>query len=169
MPIYEFYCPDCHTVFNFLARSLGVKRRPECPRCGRPDLDRKISRFAISKGRSASEENADDLPADFDEAKVERLMMEMERESAGINEDDPRQMARMLRKLHDATGMPIGEGMAEAIGRMEAGEDPEKIEEEMGDLLDQDEPLMGEGGRAGLRQLSKRLRPPQVDDTLYDL
>ena len=41
--------------------------------------------------------------------------------------------------------------MAEALKRMEAGEDPEKIEEEMGDVLEQDPfggLLGGEGGEA---------------------
>lgn len=57
--------------------------------------------------------------------------------------------------------------MEEAIRRMEAGEDPDKIEEEMGDPLEE-EPGFGESGRS-LRQLSKRLKPPEVDETLYDL
>ena len=167
MPIYEFYCADCHTVFNFLARKPDTKKRPKCPRCGRPNLDRKVSRFAISKGRSEPREG-DDLPADFDEAKMERVMEEMAREGEGMDEDDPRQMARMMRKLHEATGMSFGKGMEEAIRRMEAGEDPDKIEEEMGDLLEAEEPGFGQSGRS-LRQLSKRLKPPEVDETLYDL
>ncbi len=167
MPIYEFYCPQCHTVFNFLARRPDTEKRPKCPRCGRPDLDRKVSRFAISKGRSEPQEGGDGLPADFDEAKMERVMAEMAREGEGMNEDDPRQMARMMRKLHEATGMKLGEGMEEAVRRMEAGEDPDKVEEEMGDLLEMD-PGFGESGQS-LRRFSKRLKRPEVDETLYDL
>ena len=167
MPIYEFYCADCHTVFNFFARKPDTTKRPECPRCGRPNLERKLSRFAISKGR-AEPEQADDMPPDFDEAKMERLMAEMAREAEGVNEDDPRQMARMMRKMYDATGMNLGEGMEEAIRRMEAGEDPDKIEEEMGDLLETEEPMFGENGGT-LRRMSNKLKPPEVDETLYDL
>ncbi|MHB8898999.1 MAG: FmdB family zinc ribbon protein [Thermoguttaceae bacterium] len=166
MPIYEFYCSDCHTVFNFLARRPDPAKRPNCPRCQRPNLDRKVSRFAISKGRSEPQEGGG-MPADFDEARMERAMAEMARESEGINEDDPRQMARMMRKLHEMTGMNLGKGMEEAIRRMEAGEDPDKIEQEMGDLLDM-EPEPGDGPQ-GLRRLSRGLRPPKVDDNLYDL
>ena len=168
MPIYEFYCADCHTVFNFLARKADTKKRPPCPRCGRPNLERKLSRFAISKGRSEPQEGGHDLPADFDEAKMERVMADMAQEAEGGAEDDPRQMARMMRKLYDASGMKVGQGMEEAIRRMEAGEDPDKIEEEMGDLLETEEGGFGESGR-GLRGLSRRLRPPEVDETLYDL
>jgi len=100
-------------------------------------------------------------------------MVDMARESDGMNEDDPRQMGRMLRKLYEGTGLSLGEGMDEAIRRMEAGEDPDKIDEEMGDLLEEDDPLLGEGGefsRSGrLRHFSQRLRPPKVDETLYEL
>ena len=166
MPIYEFYCADCHAVFNFFARRPDTSKRPKCPRCGRPDLDRKVSRFAISKGRSEPG-GGDDLPADFDEAAMERIMAEMAQEAPDADEDDPRQMARMMRRLHEATGMNLGEPMEEAIRRMEAGEDPDKIEEEMGDLLDW-EPEAGQSGHK-LRQMAKRLRPPEVDETLYDL
>lgn len=173
MPIYEFYCSDCHTVFNFFARTPNTTKRPTCPRCGRPRLERKLSRFAISKGRRESDA-ADDPLADLDDARMERVMAEMAQEFDGASEDDPRQMARMMRKLHDATGLPLSAGMEEAIRRMEAGEDPDRIEEEMGDLLDED-PLLGEGGAspgetgASLRRLSRKLKPPDVDDTLYDL
>jgi putative FmdB family regulatory protein len=174
VPIYEFYCADCHTVFNFLARRPNTKKRPACPRCGRPKLDRKISRFAVSKGRSESREH-DEPAAGLDEAKLERAMAEMAQEADGINEDDPRQMGRMMRKLYDAAGLPLGQGMEEVVRRMEAGEDPDKIEAEMGDLLDEEDPFLGESSgpegesRRGLRRLSRRLRPPEVDDTLYDL
>ncbi len=58
-----------------------------------------------------------------------------------MNEDDPQAMARMMRKLMDTTGMNMGEGMEEAIRRMEAGEDPDKVEEEMGDVLDAEDPF----------------------------
>ena len=48
--------------------------------------------------------------------------------------------------------------MEEAVRRLEAGEDPEKIEEEMGDLLDEGEDGMGMGGGA-----------PSYDDGLYTM
>ena len=166
MPIYEFYCADCHRVFNFLSRTINTSKRPACPRCGRPKLERRMSRFAISKGRS-EEDGPDDPLAGVDEAKMERAMEELARETEGMDEDDPRQMARMMRKLGDSTGLRLGAPMEEAIRRMEAGEDPDKIEEEMGDLLEEEEPLIGEGG--GLRGLARRLKPPDVDETLYDL
>ena len=170
MPIHEFYCPDCHRVYNFLARRPNVRKRPACPRCDREKLERKISRFAISKGRSEASEAPDgmDLPADLDEAKMERVLVEMAGEAENINEDDPRQMARLMRKLSDGTGLSLGEGMEEAMRRMEKGEDPDTIEAEMGDLLENEDFLFGKG-KSGLKGMARRLRPPEVDQTLYDL
>ena len=109
-----------------------------------------------------------DFPAGLDEAKMERVLAEMAGEAENINEDDPRQMARMMRKLYDSTGLPLGAGMEEAMRRMEAGEDPDAIEAEMGDLLVNDDMLFGPG-KSGLKGMTRRLRPPEVDEKLYDL
>jgi hypothetical protein len=76
-------------------------------------------------------------------------------------------MARVMRTLCQTAGMPMNPRMEEAIRRMEAGEDPDKIEEDMGDLLDDEEPFAEPGSR--IRGLVRKLRPPEVDDTLYDL
>lgn len=164
MPIYEFYCADCHTVFNFLARSVNTERRPACPRCRRPELERQVSLFAISKNRSEPAEG--DLP-DLDDEKMERAMEALAGEIDGVDEDDPRQMARVLRKLYGATGLDLGPGMEEAIRRMEAGEDPDAIEEQMGDLLEGEEGLSP--GVGNLKRIRRKVLPPAHDDTLYEL
>ncbi len=193
MPIYEFYCDRCHTIFNFFSRTINTTKRPKCPRCGRPRLERRVSRFAISKGRSESapdqggEEDDLGLPPGVDEARLERAFMELADEAEHLDEENPRQMATLMRKLFDKTGLPLGEAMQEAIRRMEAGEDPDQIEEDLGDRLEQEEEsLFGEGAEVAtegklrgtpsgqqrkrtLRQLRNRLLPPKVDETLYDL
>ncbi len=170
MPIHEFYCPDCHRIFNFLARRPNVSKRPACPCCTRTHLERRISRFAISKRQSEAAQAPDDmdLPPGLDEAKMERVLTEMASEAENINENDPRQMARMMRKLYNGTGLSLGEGMDEAMRRMETGEDPDAIEADMGDLLENEDFLFGKG-KSGLKGMARRLRPPEVDETLYDL
>jgi hypothetical protein len=55
--------------------------------------------------------------------------------------------------------------MEEALRRMEAGEDPEQIEAEMGDLLEEEDPLVFQGQKKAGRQKV----PPRKDDTLYEL
>jgi len=164
MPIYEFYCSRCHVVYNFFSRTVDTGSAPDCPRCGKAGLERRASRFAISTGRDDTGEN--DLP-DLDEGALEAAMASMAREAESLDENDPRQAARLMRRLTEATGMPIGEGMEEALRRMEAGEDPEAVEEELGDVLDDDDALTARPRR--LRSLARRLRPPRVDETIYEM
>ena len=162
MPVYEFYCSDCHTIFNFLSRRVNTEKRPNCPKCGRPELNRQVSRFAVSRGRK--EEPVDGMP-DLDDGKLEKAMEALAGEMDGIDENDPRQMARFMRKLSEATGMDLGDGAEEAMRRLEEGEDPEKIEEEMGDLFDAENPF----ARESVKGLKRRYSPPAHDDTLYEL
>src|SRR5258707_12221658 len=83
---------------------------------------------------------------DMDDPRVEPAMAEMERDMEHLDENNPKPMAHMMKKMKDL--MPPGSVPKEldvAIKRLEAGEDPEKIEEDMGDVLGD---LMGgeEGG-----------------------
>ncbi len=133
MPIYEFYCGKCNTVYKFFSRSVNTEKIPHCPRCKTVKVKRIMSVFStVSGGR---EEASDAEMPPIDEAKMEKAMGLLASEAEGINEDDPRQAAALMRKLTDATGLSMGAGMEEALRRLERGEDPEKIEEEIGDLL----------------------------------
>ena len=73
-------------------------------------------------------------------------------EAEGMDEDDPRAMGRLMRRMAEETGEPMPPEMQEMVRRLEAGEDPEAIEEDMGDVFGED----GGGGLGG------------GDDTLYD-
>ena len=57
--------------------------------------------------------------------------------------------------------------MEEALSRMEKGEDPEKIEAEMGDTLESEEPFLLPD-KNGKPAKAKYIRPLR-DETLYDL
>src|SRR5512143_3118430 len=113
MPIYEFYCAHCHRVFSFLSRAVNTEKTPACPRCGRPELSRRVSPFAISKGRR-EEPTPEPGPA-ADEGRLERAMAALAGEMDTIDENDPRQGASLMRRLFSATGLPIGGGMEEAL------------------------------------------------------
>lgn len=164
MPIYEFYCDHCNTIFNFFSRTVNTRKVPVCPRCKKNNLSRQVSMFAVT-GRAQEDGDADDLP--FDEGKMEKAMQMLAGEADKINEDDPRQAAQLMRKLTRMTGLDLGDGMEEALSRMEQGDDPEQIEAEMGDLLEGDDPfqLKGKKGPGG----HARRRAPDRDETLYDL
>lgn len=164
MPIYEFYCDRCHTIFNFFSRTVNTTKKPSCPKCRKRPLSRQMSAFAIT-GRAKEDADMEDLP--FDESKMEQAMHMLAGEAEKINEDDPKQAANLMRRLTDMTGMELGPGMAEALSRMERGEDPEKIEAEMGDLLETEDPFILTGKKG--KTAGARRRPPARDDTLYDL
>lgn len=164
MPIYEFYCPDCNTIYNFFSTTVNTQKIPACPKCPRGELRRLLSPFSTPrKGKSAQD---DDLPIpDLDEEKMERAMATLAREAESLDEDDPKQAAQLMRKLSDMTGLNLGPAVEEALQRMEAGQDPEEIEAEMGDLLEEADPLAPAPKRGG----KSRGRTPKVDETLYSL
>ncbi|MGD0745020.1 MAG: zinc ribbon domain-containing protein [Verrucomicrobiota bacterium] len=154
MPIYEFACPKCRRIFSFLAKRVSPGRPPACPKCGNKKMSKQVSRFAMSKGlkepaakAGKDTEGGPPLP-DFDDPRVERAMMDMERDMEHLDENNPRHMAHLMKKMKDL--MPPGTVPKEldtAIKRLEAGEDPEKIEADMGDMLG--DFMGGEAGGGG--------------------
>jgi len=162
MPIYEFYCEKCNTIYKFLSRAVNTEKIPECPKFRDHRLKRKMSLFSAVLSRKEAGAGDETLP--IDEAKMERAMSMLQREAEGINEDDPRQAATLIRKLSDATGLKMGSCMEEALNRLERGEDPEKIEQEMGTILNGEDPFTVEGPG---KRVSRKTEP-EVDETLYD-
>ena len=145
MPIYEFYCAQCNSIYNFFSRSVNTEKVPDCPRCKTKKLQRRMSVFSVV---SAQRGETDDTLPPIDETKMARAMEMLDREAEKLDGEDPRQAAAMMRKLSEATGLRLKPEMEEALSKMERGEDPEKIEEEMGDLLDGDDPF-AQGLKAG--------------------
>ncbi|MCB2146468.1 MAG: zinc ribbon domain-containing protein [Deltaproteobacteria bacterium] len=164
MPIYEFYCPDCNTLFNFFSRTINTSKKPKCPKCRTCKLERQMSAFAFT-GKACEPGEGEEMP--FDESKMEKAMQMLASEADRINEDDPRQAANLMRKLTDMTGMELGAGMEEALRRMERGEDPEALEAEMGDLLEGEDPFVLPEKKG--KGTSAARRVPLRDETLYDL
>jgi putative FmdB family regulatory protein len=167
MPIYEFACPKCRKIYSFLSKRINPDRLPTCPKCGYKKLEKQVSNFALTKGakepaaavEGGGGEDSEPMP-DFDDPRVARAMSEMERDMEHMDENNPRHMAHMMKKMKDI--MPPGtipKEMDIAIKRLEAGEDPEKIEADMGDVLG--DFMGGEGGAGGGGGYSK-------DAGLYD-
>jgi hypothetical protein len=80
-----------------------------------------------------------------------------------MDENDPRQMAAAVRRMTELAGEPVTPAMEEMIRRLEAGEDPEKVEEELGDALEEE--MGGEGGGFG----GGAGGAPEYDDGLYPM
>ncbi len=173
MPIYEFYCPDNHRIYSFLARSLAYSAAiPRCPDNPRFQLRKSISSFAFI-GKATEKPDLPGGADDLDDPRMMALMAEMEKEISGLDEEnpDPRAMARMMRKMGELGGQPMPAAVEEMIARMEKGEDPEKLEEEYGDAVEGFDPMgEGEGGEPGGKSGPRfRLGRPRRDPKLYEM
>lgn len=165
MPIYEFYSPATNKVYSFFARSLAQgKKIPRCPDKPGAKMERLVSHFAVT-GRAV--EKSEFTSAD---PRLERVMSEMQREMAGLDEGnpDPKALGRMMRKMTEATGQGVPKEMEQMIRRLEAGEDPDKLEEEFGDAFEgMDFP--GEDQAADASGPRPHARRPVRDPVLYEM
>ena len=163
MPVYEYFCKKCNTIFNFFSKTINPAKKPLCPKCS-GSLKKQVSTFACVDS-SRKEPGPENIP--FDEKKLEKIMGRLEAETANIKEDDPRQAAELMKKFSDMAGIKLCKGMEEAISLMEAGEDPEKIEQEMGDILENEDPF--QLAEKDSPKTGSFLPSPQIDEMLYDL
>ena len=152
MPIYEFACPKCRVVFNFLSKRIQPGGLPTCPKCGNRKMVKQMSQFAMTRGLKepavgATGGEPDGPMPGMDDPRVMQAMSEIERDMEHLDENNPRHLAHMMKKMKDV--MPPGtmpKEMDIAIKRLEAGEDPEKIEADMGDVFGD---VMGDDGPGG--------------------
>jgi hypothetical protein len=175
MPIYEYFCPNNRRIYSFFARSLSYADKvPRCPDNPKWKMEKMVSGFAITgRAREKSEAGPGE---DADDAKMEAAMDAMEREFGGLADNDnpdPRALAKMMRRMGELTGQKMPAEMNEVIARLEKGENPDKLEEEYGDVFDKfDQMEGGEGGDdAGTEGAAKRRRKARItrDPTLYEM
>lgn len=175
MPIYEFFCPQTNRIYSFYARSMAMSgKTPRCPDNPKYRMERIISSFSVT-GKN-QEEKPSSSGGDPEFPRMDKAMAELERDFSGMDEanPDPKQLARMMRKMSDVTGEKMPETMAEMIKRMEAGEDPEKLEAEYGDALEDLDPADAPDAAApgDEKATGSKLRPrPRAtrDPTLHEM
>lgn len=159
MPIYQYLCPHCNRIYDFLSRTVTPSRDPVCPRCAATDLTKQVSRFAVVRGGRGGDDDGfgggdafdddggfgggpDPLGNPRNAAEMERLMADAEH----LDDNNPRELGRFMRRMTELAGEPVGPEMDEALRRLEAGEDPDRIEDDMGDLMGE---LPADGSHAG--------------------
>jgi hypothetical protein len=118
-----------------------------------------------------------------EDARMEAAMGAMESEFANVDENDPKAMARMMRRMSEITGEKIDGEMEEVVRKLEEGADPESLEEELGGADENgsgmDDPNgegMGAPGAEGAAPEPKERRhrfkvrraAPRRDPKLYD-
>lgn len=102
------------------------------------------------------------------EKAMEALAGEMEGLEGKDGAEDPRAMARFMRRFSQMTGMEAGPKMEEMLKRLEAGEAPEALEGEMGAADMTDDEAMAEFFKIK-KAAAERLKKPKEDETLYFL
>ena len=137
MPIYEYYCPDNHTIYQFYAKTLAQGQTvPKCPGNPKFKMRKLVSAFAVTKGGqkddSAPPAPAADAGDPAEDARMESAMGAMEKEFSSVDENDPRAMARMMRRMGELTGEKFDEPMEEAVRKLEEGADPDSLDEQLG-------------------------------------
>jgi len=84
-------------------RRMG-REAESCPRCGSGRLTRLISRFALARG---------------EEARIERMADDAA--LSGVDEQDPKSMARWMRRMGQESGEEGGAEFDQAVDEVESG------------------------------------------------
>jgi putative FmdB family regulatory protein len=106
MPIYEYQCNDCGKVSEFLIIKTDKAFTPQCKRCKSKKMTRVLSRVRVVRS---------------EESRMESLADPLK--WSGLDEKDPKSMARWMKKI----GKEMGEEMGEDVDQMV----DEAMEEEM--------------------------------------
>ncbi len=104
MPIYEYQCQECHRVSGFLILNLNEAFTPVCPRCGSLTLTRVLSKVHVRLS---------------EETRLERLSDPSA--WGGVDENDPKSMARMLKKMTQEMGEESGDEVDQMVEEAMAG------------------------------------------------
>ena len=105
MPIYEFRCVSCRKRTSVFVRSVTSVAKPACEHCGSKKTERVFSRVAVLRG---------DDGLDLAESSM-----------GDVDENDPRSVAKWVRKMSREMGEPLDADMQGELERMESGEMPD--------------------------------------------
>ncbi len=118
MPLYEYRCQSCQQKVGVrLSYAEYDTAKPKCPLCGSPNLKRAIGRVRIAKSEDARMETMAD-PSNFGD----------------VDENDPKSVAKFMRKMGSEMGEDLGPEFGEVVDRLESGESPEAIEQSMPEM-----------------------------------
>jgi len=113
VPIYEYRCADCRKKTTVVTLAVGAAVDPACSHCGGRKMTKLVSRVAIGRSEESRLESLAD-PSSL----------------VGLDENDPKSVARWVKKMGREMGEESGEdfdeevdkAMEEADGEKEPGE-----------------------------------------------
>jgi len=102
MPIYEYLCEDCHKQVSLFIRSITNPPPLDCRFCHSQHLTRLISRVVTPKSEESRLDSLGDPSA------------------AGLDEQDPKSMARWMKSMAGEMGEDMGDEMDDMMDGMES-------------------------------------------------
>ncbi len=100
MPIYEYRCADCGKKTTVVTLGVRAAVEPVCEHCGGRNLRKLVSRVAVLRSEESRLENLAD-PSSL----------------GGLDENDPKSVARWMKKMGKEMGEEAGEDFDEEVER----------------------------------------------------
>ncbi len=98
MPIYEYRCEACRRKTTVVTLSVKEAVQPVCRHCGGTRLTKLVSRVAVRKSEESRLESLADPSA-----------------LAGLDENDPKSVARWMKRMGQEMGEEAGEDLDREI------------------------------------------------------
>ena len=118
MPTYDFICNACSQRFDVFQTFSEYGRKPvHCTHCNSGDVRRRMTKVRIAKSETSRMES---MTGSID--SLEGL------------ENDPQELARMMRRVGNDMGEDLPPEFDDVVDRLEAGQSPEEIESALPDL-----------------------------------
>ena len=122
MPIYEYQCEKCSKRTSVLTMRVSERVEAVCKHCGSTRMRRLMSRFATPRSEEARMDAMSD-PSSFSD----------------VDENDPKSVARALRKMGKEMGDEMGGSeFEEAVDELERGRSLDDDDGETGGGADDD-------------------------------
>jgi putative FmdB family regulatory protein len=127
MPYYDYFCSQCQKRVSVFQSYKDYGAKPvACPECKNKKLKRLINRVRVMKSEDRRMEDMSD-PSFLGD----------------VDENDPKSIARAMRKMGEQVGEDLPPEFGEITERLESGESPESIEKDMPELAGGSEGMGG--------------------------
>ena len=118
MPTYDFICNNCNQRFDvFLTFAEYGKKTVKCTHCKSKNVRRRMTKVRIAKSDDSRMESMADEFSGFENM-----------------DDDPKEMARVMKKMGREMGEELPPEFNEVVDRLESGQSPDEIESAIPDL-----------------------------------